>query len=244
MHADLIVHDASEILTCRGPAPRRGAAQADAGAMADGSVAVLDGHIVFVGPAEECRRSCAPSRARAWWTPPAATILPGFVDAHTHAMFAGDRRDELRRRLAGATSGDRGAGRRHPRDGRGETAPRPKTTSCRTRPASREMLACGTTTAEIKSGYGLTVESELKMLRAIRRLAPAPVDSSRRSWARTRSRCEYRTAGTDYVRLVIDEMIPAVAAEGSPSGATSSARAACSRRTNRRAILQAGRARG
>ena len=98
--------------------------------------------------------------------------MPGFVDAHTHAAYAGDRRREIRRRLAGETYAQIAAG------GGGIVS-----TVAATRDASEqelvdatrgrldEMLACGTTTCEIKSGYGLTTASELKMLRAIRTLA-------------------------------------------------------------------------
>ncbi len=77
------------------------------------------------------------------------------------------------------------------------------------------MLACGTTTCEVKSGYGLDLESELKMLRAIRRARSRAADRSRvrRSWARTRSRSTIAARRREYVGLVIEKMIPAVAAE-------------------------------
>ena len=97
------------------------------------------------------------------------TVVPGFVDPHTHPVFAGDRRDELPRRLAGATYAEIAAA------GGGIVK-----TVAATRAASEdelmaprgrawpEMLAFGTTTAEVKSGYGLDLDSELRMLRAIR----------------------------------------------------------------------------
>ena len=131
-------------------------------------------------------------------------------------MFAGDRREELRRRLAGATYAEIAAA------GGGivstVTATRAATEEElveQSRPRLDEMLACGTTTCEIKSGYGLDVESELRMLRAIARARHAARDRHRRrrSWARTRSRPSIATGADDYVDLVIDEMIPAVAAE-------------------------------
>ena len=103
MHADLILHDASEILTCRGPAPRRGAEQADAGAIRESSIAALEGRIVFIGDSRRCREQVEPMPGTAHVDARGCTIVPGFVDAHTHAVYAGDRRGELRRRLAGAT---------------------------------------------------------------------------------------------------------------------------------------------
>ncbi len=141
------------------------------------------------------------------------SVVPGFVDAHTHAMFAGDRRDELRRRLAGATYASIAA------EGGGIVS-----TVAATRHASEEdlvavtrarldeMLACGTTTCEIKSGYGLTTEAELKMLRAIQRLdAGHLMDIVPTFMGAHEVPVEYRADRSKYVDLVVNEMIPAVA---------------------------------
>ena len=130
-------------------------------------------------------------------------------------MFAGDRREELRRRLAGTTYAEIAAA------GGGIVS-----TVAATRAASEgtlvdgtrarldEMLACGTTTCEIKSGYGLTLDTELKMLRALRTLAAAhPVEIVPTFLGAHEVPLEFRSRRDDYVRLVIDEMIPAVAAE-------------------------------
>ena len=130
-------------------------------------------------------------------------------------MFAGDRREELRRRLGGATYAEIAA------EGGGilSTVRHTRAASEQelvdaTRARLAEMLACGTTTAEIKSGYGLDVETELKMLRAIRRLAgEQPVDLVATFMGAHEIPLDYRQRREDYVRLVIDEMIPAVAAE-------------------------------
>ena len=85
-----------------------------------------------------------------------------------------------------------------------------------TRTRLDEMLACGTTTAEVKSGYGLDVETELKMLRALRPSSARRIRSRlcRPSWARTRFPSTIADRRDDYVRLVIDRMIPAVASDG------------------------------
>jgi imidazolonepropionase len=130
-------------------------------------------------------------------------------------MFAGDRRDELRRRLGGATYAEIAA------QGGGIVSTVRATREASedelveaTRPRLAEMLACGTTTAEIKSGYGLDLETELKMLRAIRRLAAEqPMDLAPTFMGAHEIPIEYRQRREDYVRLVIDRMIPA-AAEG------------------------------
>jgi imidazolonepropionase len=137
------------------------------------------------------------------------------VDAHTHALFAGDRRQELQRRLAGETYANIAAG------GGGivatVTATRKATGDelvAQTRVRLDEMLACGTTTCEIKSGYGLDVESELKMLRAIRRLdAEHPIDIAATFMGAHEVPLEHRSQRDTYLDLIIEEMIPAVASE-------------------------------
>ena len=98
-----------------------------------------------------------------------AAVVPGFVDAHTHIAFAGDRDDEIRRRLAGATyKRDRGGGRRDRPDGprrRARRRWRSWSGGCLAR--LDEMLLQGTTTAEVKSGYGLETAAEIRSLEAI-----------------------------------------------------------------------------
>jgi imidazolonepropionase len=138
------------------------------------------------------------------------------VDAHTHLVYAGDRRDELRRRLAGETYAQIAA------DGGGivKTVAATRAAGGRelvaaARPRLAEMLAAGTTTAEVKSGYGLTVESELRALGAIRALASEqPVELSATFMGAHEVPIEFRGRRAEYVRLIVDEMIPAVAREG------------------------------
>lgn len=146
---------------------------------------------------------------------PNHSIVPGFVDAHTHAVYAGDRREELRRRLAGATYEQIAA------EGGGILATVAATRAAteddlvsQTRVRLDEMLACGTTTCEIKSGYGLDVEAELKMLRAVRRLAEDhAIDLVPTFLGAHEVPVEFRSKRERYVDLVVNEMVPAVAAE-------------------------------
>jgi imidazolonepropionase len=134
------------------------------------------------------------------------------VDPHTHVVYAGDRRDELRRRLAGATYAEIAAA------GGGILATVEATRAAResdlveqARGRLDEMLACGTTTCEAKSGYGLSTEAEAKQLRAIRALNAAhPIDLSATFLGAHELPPEYRGRREEYVSLVIDEMIPAV----------------------------------
>jgi imidazolonepropionase len=214
--ADFLIHNASEVLTCAGPAPRRGPAQADARSLSHAAVAARDGRIVFIG-----FESLIPSEVQL--SPDAVvvdarggSIVPGFVDPHTHVAFAGDRRGELRRRLAGATYQEIAA------EGGGILGSVIATRAASegaivadTRRRLDEMLRCGTTTCEAKSGYGLTTDSELKLLRAIRTLAGEhAIDIAPTFMGAHEVPVEYRGRHRqDYIELVIDEMIPLVAAE-------------------------------
>ncbi len=142
-------------------------------------------------------------------------VLPGFVDAHAHPVFAGNRADEFEERAGGATYQEiaaRGGGI--------------KSTVGATRDASLEALVmsgkryaewflrCGTTTVEAKSGYGLTLEDELKILRAIRQLdQELPLRYVPTFLGAHDIPAEYRERRADYVALVIDEMLPRVASE-------------------------------
>jgi imidazolonepropionase len=143
-------------------------------------------------------------------------VLPGFVDPHTHVLFAGDRREELQRRLAGATYAEIAA------TGGGIVSTVAATRRATedelvraTRPRLEDMLRNGTTTCEVKSGYGLEPEAELRMLRAIRRLdAEQPIDLVPTFLGAHEVPVEYRLRREAYVDLVVHEMIPRVAAEG------------------------------
>ena len=211
--ADFVIDNAAAIATCAGPAPRRGRAQSDAGIVRNAAIAAHSGRIVYVGPAADLAAAVELQPGALRVDAGGGTVVPGFVDPHTHVVYAGDRRDELRRRLAGATYAEIAAG------GGGILA-----TVRATRAASEEdliaqsrvrldeMLACGTTTCEVKSGYGLNTETELKQLRAIRALAAThAIDLSATFLGAHEVPPEYRDRRDAYVSLVVDEMIPEVA---------------------------------
>ena len=214
--ADFIILHARELIPCAGPAPRRGRDQAAAPGLADGALASYQGTIVFAGPTAGLSDEVAPTADAITIDARGCSIVPGFVDAHTHAMYAGDRRDELRRRLAGASYAEIAAA------GGGIVSTVRATREAsqgdlvgQTRARLDEMLACGTTTCEIKSGYGLDEASELKMLEAIRRLDGIhPIDIVATFLGAHEVPVECRADREGYVRLVVERMIPAVAAEG------------------------------
>ena len=216
IEADLVVRNIRELLTCTGPAPCVGPRQRDVAATRDAALASRNGRIVFVGTTREAARTVKTVDGACDYDASGYSVVPGFVDPHTHAASAGDRRDELRRRLAGATYAEIAA------SGGGIVS-----TVAATRAASEdeiveqtrlrldEMLRCGTTTSEVKSGYGLDTATELKLLRAIARAALRhPIDVVPTFLGAHELPPEFRHDRTAYVDLVVEEMIPAVAAEG------------------------------
>jgi imidazolonepropionase len=214
--ADFVIHNASEVLTCAGPAPRRGLAQADAGSQAGAVVAARGGTIVFVGDEAVWRRTGSLAPDARLLDAGGGAVVPGFVDPHTHVVFAGDRRDELRRRLAGATYAEiAAAGGGIVSSVRATREAPVERLIADTRRRLDEMLRCGTTTCEAKSGYALTLDGELKMLRALHELAAShPIEIAATFMGAHEVPIEYRERRREYIDLVIGQMVPAVAAEG------------------------------
>lgn len=214
VRADFLLHSASEILTCAGPAPRCGRGQGDVAAIRDAAIASARGRIVFVGRTAECGTAVELAADATVVDAAGGAVIPGFVDAHTHLVYAGNRMHELPARLGGASYAEIAAA------GGGILS-----TVAATRQATedalveqsgvrlREMLRCGTTTCEIKSGYGLTTSDELKMLRAVRRLAATePVKIAATFMGAHEVPPEYRADRAAYVDLLCDGMTAAVAA--------------------------------
>jgi len=142
-------------------------------------------------------------------------VMPGFVDAHTHPVFAGIRANEFEQRSSGATYREiaaRGGGIR-------STVRATRTASLTDlvkagKRYAQWFLRCGTTTIEAKSGYGLTVEDELKILRAIKQLnAETPLSYVPTFLGAHDIPSEYKSRRATYVSLVVNEMLPRVAQE-------------------------------
>jgi imidazolonepropionase len=153
----------ARVLTLRGPpGPRRGAALRDLGVIERGFVCVADGRISALGAGDPPPGAPVTDAA-------GCVLMPGFVDCHTHACWAGDRFDEFRMRLEGRSYLDilkAGGGIMATVRAVRQASPEDLASKLLTRLG--RMTALGTTTAEVKSGYGLTTADELKMLRAIR----------------------------------------------------------------------------
>ncbi|MFN2624077.1 MAG: imidazolonepropionase [Chthoniobacterales bacterium] len=205
---------AAQLVTLTGPKrPRVGAELKELAIINDGGMLVRDGRIEQVGPSNEIAKAL-PADAEVI-DANGKVVLPGFVDAHAHPVFAGDRIDEFEMRAEGATYeqiAESGGGIR--------------STVRKTRAASEEQLLAqakkhaawflkgGTTTVEAKSGYGLTVDDELKMLRVIRRLnAETPIEFVPTFLGAHAVPDEFQSAPEQYVSLVIHKMLPRVVEE-------------------------------
>ncbi len=142
-------------------------------------------------------------------------VMPGFVDAHTHPVFAGVRANEFEQRASGATYREiaaRGGGIRST-----VRATRTASLSDLVKAGKRYaewFLRCGTTTIEAKSGYGLTIEDELKILRAIKQLdTETPLSYVPTFLGAHDIPSEYKSRRATYISLVVNEMLPRVAEE-------------------------------
>jgi imidazolonepropionase len=186
------------------------AGDAPYGAIEDGAIAVRDGRIAWVG-----RRADLPDGARSTHDLGGAWVTPGLIDCHTHLVFGGDRSGEFEQRLKGATYEEIA------RAGGGI-----RSTVANTRAASEDellqsaarrlqaLLAEGVTTVEIKSGYGLDVENEAKMLRVARALEKRHPVAVRTTFLGAHAvPPEFHGRQRDYVDLVAGPMLDAVASE-------------------------------
>src|SRR5205823_12913771 len=167
--SSLAVLHASQVVTLTGPKrPRIGEEMSELAIIRDGGMLDRDGKIESVGPSDAIERNfgdavIVDARGR--------VVMPGFVDAHTHLVFAGNRLDDFERRARGETYAQIA------KAGGGIWSTVEKTRAAndidlleQAKKHASWFLKCGTTTVEAKSGYGLTVDDELKILRVIRRL--------------------------------------------------------------------------
>jgi imidazolonepropionase len=205
-----ILH-ASQLVTLAGPKrPRVGAEMSELAVIREGGMLISEGKIEIVGSSEEVAKN---ARDVEIIDAAGRVVLPGFVDAHTHLVFAGNRLDDFERRARGETY------EQIAKAGGGIWS-----TVKKTRAASGEdlfdqaqthaewFLHCGTTTVEAKSGYGLTVEDELKILRVMRRLNEEKPLEIVPTFLGAHAVPREMDAD-EYIDLVLDEMLPRIAKE-------------------------------
>ncbi len=212
--ADFVIRNARQVVTPAGVAPQTGRKMRVLTVIDNGAVASFNGKIVFVGSSEELKSCCNIDGAKVF-DAKEKVVLPGFVDPHTHIVFGGFREQEFNRRIEGVSYeqiAEEGGGI--------------KNTVKATRQCSEEELfqlaqqrlnqaiAHGTTTVEIKSGYGLSLKDELKILKVIRKLKEtSELDIVSTFLGAHTVPAEYSENRDDYCRLVADEMLPVVAKE-------------------------------
>ena len=182
------------------------------GAVEGGLVAARGGRIIYAGPAAEAPALDAPriTECDGRW------ITPGLIDPHTHLVFAGDRAGEFEQRLAGATYEEIArAGGGIVSTMRATRAASEAQLVAAALPRLDALIAEGATTVEVKSGYGLTLEDELKSLRAARALGTArKVTVTTTLLAAHALPPEFASDADGYIDLVCRAIIPAAAAEG------------------------------
>jgi imidazolonepropionase len=209
VYVDLLIHSAAQLLTLASDGPKRGAAMDELGIIEHGAVAVKDGLIALVGPTSEVRGQVTAAEEI---DAAGKVVMPGFVDPHTHLVFAGHRAAEFEQRIEGATYMEiMAAGGGIMSTVRATRAASVGQLVEESRARLDRMLAHGTTTAEAKTGYGLDVENELKMLEAIGRLdAEHPVDLVPTFLGAHAVPEEYKGRSDEYVNLVVEEMLPMI----------------------------------
>ncbi len=214
--ADLLVENISRLATLAGPVPRRGDGHRQIGLVEDAALAVASGRVLFAGPARELAASVRLTPKTRRLDAEGAAVIPGLVDPHTHLVYAGQRDDEIERRLAGASYAEIAAA------GGGIVR-----TVVATRAASQadleqglrarldELLLCGTTTVEVKSGYGLETAAEIRSLEAIRAVAAGhPLTVVPTFLGAHEVPLDWRHDRKGYLDRVVTEMIPEVASRG------------------------------
>src|SRR6266704_6382286 len=209
--SSLAVLHASQVVTLSGPKrPRIGAEMSELAIISDGGMLIRDGKIERVGPSDEIEKNVGDEEIV---DAGGRVVMPGFVDAHTHLVFSGNRLDDFERRARGETY------EQIAKAGGGIWSTVEKTRAAseldlltQAKKHANWLLSCGTTTVEAKSGYGLTIEDELKLLRVIRqlkeevRLEIVPTFLGAHAVPRELSPDEY-------LDVVITEMLPRVTAE-------------------------------
>lgn len=211
--SEFAVWNCSQLVTLAGPKrARTGAEMRELAIIPDGAMLVRDGRIAAVGTRAEMEQAASPAAGVV--DAGGRIVLPGFVDAHTHPVFAGTRADEYEQRSQGVTYAEIAAGGGGIRSTVRKTRDAPEDDLLRAAQRYREWFhRGGTTTIEAKSGYGLSLEAELKLLRVIRRLGEGKLRCVPTFLGAHEIPDEYRGRIDDYIGVITHEMLPRVAEE-------------------------------
>ncbi len=215
--AELLVTGIGELATLAGgPIPRTGRSLGELGLLERAALAVDRGRFVFVGPERTARRAVRLRKGGVAWDAGGASVVPGWVDAHTHAIFAGDRHREVGAKVRGASYAEiarRGGGLLE--TVRATRAASSATLLNDTVARLSRMAALGTTSVEVKSGYALDKPGELRLLELLpalaRRTGLRLVPTYLGAHAVPR---EYEGRGGDYIDTLVRDSLPEVARRG------------------------------
>jgi len=216
--ADLVVTNCGQLLTLasRPPRPRRGKELASLAIVENGALAAYKGRLVAVGARSDVEGAVEAVEGCREVDAGGAVVLPGFVDSHTHTVFAQYRLDEYEKRVTGVPYAEiAAAGGGIAKSVRDVHEMDEDTLRSVSRKRLNNCIAHGSTTVEIKSGYGLDLENELKQLRVIRDLAaesPAAIVST--FLGAHAVPAEYAGRSDDFISLLVNEMLPVVVGEG------------------------------
>lgn len=207
-NADLLILNVGQLLTCASDGkPKRGVAMRHLDIVEDAAVAVIDGNVAAFGKSDDVADSFCSERTI---DAEGKVVAPGFIDPHTHIVFGGDRLDEFEEKIQGADYLEileKGGGIISTVRKTREASVDDLFGSARKR--LNKMLACGTTTVEIKTGYGLDTNTELRMLDAIARLDTAhPIDIVPTLLAAHAFPPEFKEDRQGYVDLICGEILP------------------------------------
>ena len=209
---DLLIHHAAQLVTCASPSgPKRGADMQDVGTLENGAIAISGQKIVAIGHSQDLLERFSASTSL---DASGKVVCPGFVDPHTHVVYAGDRVNEFEMRIKGASYMEiMEAGGGIISSARAVRAASVDQLVSETRQRLDAMLRLGTTTLEVKTGYGLDEASELKLLSAIESLAKThPCTLVPTFLGAHAIPAEYSSNPELYVNLVIEKMLPHAAA--------------------------------
>ncbi|MGQ9617395.1 MAG: imidazolonepropionase [Candidatus Aminicenantia bacterium] len=209
--ADIILSNCSQVLTLRGGYPKRGSKLKEIGIIEKGWIAIAKDRIVFVGTESEFKKAVEIDFETKWINCEGKICVPGFVDSHNHLPFAGERVDEFRMKLEGASYmeiAEKGGGI--------------KKTFSMTKDISKEelkelslkrvrkMLSQGTTTSEAKSGYGFFLETEIKQLEVVKEISPLSPLTLVPTFLAHDIPAEYKDRREEYIRYMEEEVLPVI----------------------------------
>jgi imidazolonepropionase len=210
-YADMVIRNVSQLVTLNGRnSPRKGNQMSELGVIMNGALAVRQGKIVWIGEGSEISKSISTDNKTQFVNADQCAVMPGFVEPHTHLVFGGSREDEFAQKISGVSymeiAAEGGGIKRTVRDTREEPEEILHTKALN---RVKEALKFGITTIEIKSGYGLNFETEVKILKVANQLKETTPVNIVTTFLGAHEIPENRSR-SDYLDEICNKMIPYV----------------------------------